>query len=77
MTTAANVNALADLAGIPGRPFSFKGREPMVNGVAMQVELTSWVDLGTVAGEPAPAPSAPVMASKKAGIPTLLLPKLK
>lgn len=78
MTTAANVNALADVAGIKGqRPFFFQAKQPMVQGKPVQGTTTGWHDLGPIAGfEPAAAP-APVaaVASKRAGVPTLLLPR--
>lgn len=82
MTTAANVNALADVAGIKGqRPFYFQAKQPMVQGKPVQGTTTGWHDLGPIAGfEPAPAPeAAPVaaVASKRAGVPTLLLPRRK
>jgi hypothetical protein len=83
MTTAANVNALADVAGIQGqRPFFFQAKQPMVQGKPVQGSTTGWHDLGPIAGfEPAaPAPEAapvPAVASKRAGVPTLLLPRRK
>lgn len=79
MTTAANVNALADIAGIQGqRPFSFQNRTPLVQGKPVEGATTGWHDLGPIAGmaEPAPAP-APVKAAKRAGVPSLLLPRPK
>lgn len=80
MTTAANVNALADIAGIKGqRPFYFQNKLPMIQGKPVEGSTTGWHDLGPIAGfEPAPAPAPAVaVASKKAGVPTLLLPRRK
>lgn len=80
MTTAANVNALATIAGIKGqRPFYFQNRTPMIQGKPVEGTLTGWHDLGPIAGFETPAAPAPVpaVASKRAGVPVLLLPRRK
>ena len=49
-TTAANVNGLALLSGLPHRPFGIKNGQAMVNGTPV-TDLGGWNDLGSVIGD--------------------------
>ena len=65
MITVANVNSLASLLGL-GRVFSIKNQQPFVNGAPVE-DLSAWTELPS---------QTPISASKHAGIPFLLCPKI-
>lgn len=67
-TTAANVNGLCLLMGLPTRPFTIAKGRAVANGAIVN-DLAAWIELGSVPGGAAPK------AAAFAHLPSLLQPR--